>query len=122
MHIILGKENADEVDSKYVVLELDSLLLSGSSEPVTAYCLVEKMSLTEMLHLDSYTTLHNNTMRNYKLKNWKYCEDAMEHLRGRWNGDLDTFYDELETRIKHLKTQDLGDDWTGVVDKSLLTK
>lgn len=122
MHIILGKENAREVDAKYVVLELDSMLLSGSTEPVTAYCLVEKISLTEMLHLDSYITLHNNTMRNYRLKNWKYCEDALEHLMGRWNGELDTFYSELGTRIAKLKTQDLDENWTGVIDKSVLSQ
>ena len=69
MNIILGEENVKEIDQKYTVLELDTLLFSGSATPVTAYCLVEKVGLEEFVTLDRFRELHNNMMRNYKLKN-----------------------------------------------------
>lgn len=119
MNIILGKENFDELNDKYTVLELDTLLFSGSPAPVTAYCLVEKVGLEEFVTLDRFRELHNNMMRNYRLKNWKYCEDALEHLMGKWRGELNSFYDDLAKRIRDYKENDPGESWTGVIEKKV---
>jgi hypothetical protein len=116
MHIILGEENIKEIDQKYTMLELDTLRISG--EPVTAYCLVEELSLDEMFTLDQFRTLHENLIKNYKKRNWKFCEDAVEHLRGKWRGDLDSFYDSMANRVKQYQQQDPGTDWDGIINKS----
>jgi hypothetical protein len=79
---------------------------------------IEQVPLLEMVSLDRFTDLHMNLMQEYRKRNWKYCEDAMEHLRGKWGGELDTFYTELHDRVQTLKTQSLPDDWTGVVLRS----
>ena len=71
-----------------------------------------------MLSLDRFKELHSNLMKEYQKRNWKYCEDAMEHLQGKWNGELDSFYTVLLDRIQDLKTQSLSDAWTGVVVRS----
>ena len=84
-----------------------------------AYAVVEKIPLQEMATLDQFKTLHENLMVEYRKRNWKYCEDAMEHLKGRWNTELDTFYSEIYNRIQDLKTQLLPDDWIGAVIKSV---
>jgi hypothetical protein len=52
------------------------------------------------------------------LKNWKYCRDAIEHLQGKWRGELDSFYDTLLDRIKDFEIVDPGSDWTGIVTRS----
>jgi hypothetical protein len=67
--------------------------------------------------LNQFHDLHANLMVEYRKRNWKYCEDAMEHLQGKWNGNLDTFYTELKARIQQLKTESLPDTWTGTVLK-----
>lgn len=121
MNIIFASRNeADELQKKYVVLELDSLRFRGSDETRIAWCLIEldDLNITEMSVLDQFRNLHNNMMKNYRLRNWKYCEDALEHLRGRWKGTLDTFYDEICQRIDKFKNNDLGDHWDGVLDKT----
>ena len=84
----------------------------------TTYALVEQVTLMEMLSLDRFKELHSNLMKEYQKRNWKYCEDAMEHLQGKWNGELDSFYTVLLDRIQDLKTQSLSDAWTGVVVRS----
>ena len=119
MNIILGEENVKEIDQKYTVLELDTMLFSGSAEPVTAYCLVEKVGLEEFVTLDRFRELHNNMMKNYRLKNWKYCEDALEHLMGKWRGELNSFYDDVSKRIAQYKHTDPGDAWNGVIEKKI---
>ena len=118
MNIILGKENLETVDKRYVVLELDTIMIKGSTDPVTAYCLIDQLPLNEIPVAAEYSELHHNLLRNYRKRNWKYCEDAIEHLRGRWRGEVDSFYDSLTGRIQDLQTATLGPDWTGVVDKT----
>ena len=118
MNIIFGDNVADLARKKYTVLELDTFLFEHKDITATAYAVVEQVPLLEIANLERFTDLHMNLMQEYRKRNWKYCEDAVEHLRGKWSGDLDTFYTELHDRVQTLKTQSLPDDWTGVVLRS----
>jgi len=117
MNIILGHENAEQARDKYTVLELDTLIINGAADPVTAFCLIEQVPIDQIAVIDQFRDLHNNLMKNYRLRNWKFCEDAIEHLQGKWGGELDSFYTEISQRISHLKKQNLDDEWIGSVVK-----
>jgi hypothetical protein len=117
MNIILGKENAEPMREKYVVLELDTIQFASNQPVITAFCLVEPRALDELMTMESFIELHANLIKNYRLKNWKFCEDALEHLIGKWNGDVDSFYREMEKRIARYKIAELADDWDGVIKK-----
>jgi hypothetical protein len=117
MNIILGRENIAQAQEKYTVLELDTLLINGAADPVTAYCLIEQVPIDQIAVIDQYRDLHNNLMINYRKRNWKYCEDAIEHLQGKWGGELDSFYTEINLRIQQLKQQVLDNSWTGTIIK-----
>jgi hypothetical protein len=108
-----------ELKTKYTILELDTLRFADSDVTQTAWCVIstDNVTLQDLPVMDRYQELHNNMMRNYRLKNWKYCEDALEHLTGRWQGELDTFYKEIAVRIAGFKQQDPGADWAGVYVK-----
>ena len=112
MNIIFGRENAEQIDDRYVVLQLDTVLVGD--QPVTAFCLVEKVSLQDLSNLGNLRDLHQKLMKNYLLQNWSFCGQALEHLIGKWNGELDSFYTELSQRIAHLESQDLDPDWDGI--------
>jgi len=116
MNIIFGDNVAELAREKYTVLELDTFLIN-QDQKATAYALIEHIPLQEMGTLSEFIELHQNLLVEYRNRNWKYCEDAMEHLNGRWNTELDTFYSELYDRIQDLKTQLLPDDWIGAVIK-----
>lgn len=118
MNIILGKENAESMREKYVTLELDTIQFAKDQPAITAYCLVEPTALDELNTMASYMDLHANLIKNYQLKNWKFCEDALEHLTGRWNGEVDSFYREMAARIARYKTADLPNNWSGVIVKN----
>ena len=79
----------------------------------------DSVTLQDLPVMDRYQELHNNMMRNYKLKNWKYCEDALEHLMGKWRGELNSFYDDIAIRIKEYKQADPGEHWAGVIEKKV---
>jgi len=116
MNIIFG-DNIAALEDKYTVLELDTFRI-GSDGPVnTAYCVLELIPLEEMALAESMVDLHHNLMQEYKKRNWNYCEQAMEQLMGKWNGELDTFYQELEKRIGKLKTLELTNEWSPIIEK-----
>ena len=115
MKIILGKDNIKELQEKYTVLELDTFRSAQNQNEIIAYCLVEPTAMEQLANMPMYIDLHTNLIKNYKLKHWKYCEDAIEHLTGQWGGEVDSFYSELSRRIAELKEQTLPDTWDGVI-------
>ena len=117
MNIIFGDNIAELAREKYTVLELDTFVIEDRDQTATAYAIVEKIPLLEMTTLPHYQDLHENLMQEYRNRNWKYCEDASGHLRGRWGTELDSFYSELHQRIQNLKTQSLDDSWTGAIPR-----
>ena len=119
MNIILGRENIEQAQEKYTVLELDTLIINGAADPVTAYCLIEQVPIDQIAGIDQFRDLHQNLMANYRKRNWKYCEDAIEHLMGQWGGELDSFYIELNQRIQKYKQHDPGPDWRGAYVKNV---
>ena len=117
MKIIFGIESVTPFEERYTVLELDTFVLRPTNEVITAYCLVETMPIQEMPAIESLKDQHRNLMAEYRKQNWRYCEDAIAHLTGKWGGELDSFYIELYQRIQTLKQEDLSDDWTGYLNR-----
>ena len=109
MHIVLGDQITKELEEKYIMLELDIFRMVDKDQEVPAFCLVENVPLRELPEVEQFRDLHMQMIRNYRLGNWKFCEDALEHLQGRWNGEVDSFYRELSTRIADLRDQQPDD-------------
>lgn len=117
MNIIFGKDNAEALAKKYTVLELDTIDYGPENRTVTAYCAVETIPLLDMPRVESMKNLHQNLILEYRKKNWNYCLQAIEHLMGFWNHELDTFYDDLRNRVQHYASNEPDSDWTGVISK-----
>jgi hypothetical protein len=99
------------------ILELDTFFQPGLVDPITVYAVLENTSvpISEIPVIEQQRELHNTMMLEYRQRNWNYCEQALEHLLGKWCGELDSFYQELSTRIDTLKQTTLPEDWTGIV-------
>jgi hypothetical protein len=119
MHIIFGEHAAAAAADKYTVLELDRMRMEPLGPVLNTYCVIETVPVDELMHLENYRGLHAKLMENYRRKNWNFCEQALEHLRGRWDGVMNSFYDEISQRIAKYKQQDPGEDWDGVYEKPL---
>jgi hypothetical protein len=76
------------------------------------------MSLTDFPVLESYKKVHADLIQAYRDQNWEYCEHAIKGLLGRWDGELDTFYEDLFRRVTNFKENPPGAEWTGVMVKS----
>lgn len=115
MNIMFEDTITDDIRSKYTVLPLDTFYFSSADKLQTAFCLIETIPIAEMIGIDRTLELHANLIKNYKLRNWNYCVDAIEHLKGRWNGELDTFYDSLLERVERYRNTDLDANWSGII-------
>lgn len=115
MNIIFGREQAESMKSKYTILELDTFKI-GDQE-VAAFCAVDGIPILDMPKIESMKSLHANLLENYRKGDWNYCEQALEHLIGFWNHELDTFYDTVKERIIKNKDKHLVENWW-VIEKN----
>jgi len=99
MQLIFGRENAEKLREKYTVLELETVQKDGVSLEV--FCLIpgEKMGLAELPQAAQWIKLHEDFVHGYQTEQYNYCLQCIEHLRGKFGGEVDTFYDEIERRI-----------------------
>lgn len=117
MKVIFGKQVAESLADRMTILELDTFFQPGLVDPITVYAVLENTSVPfpEIPVIEKQRELHNTMMLEYRQRNWNYCEQALEHLLGKWGSELDSFYQELSTRIAILKQTTLPEDWTGIV-------
>jgi hypothetical protein len=104
MHIILGEEAAARLRENYTVLELETFEYQGKQVP--SYCVIdsEALPVLELSLLEQFKTLHSEFIKEYNKENYKFCVDAAEHLKGRFGGELDSFYEEILDRITKATT------------------
>lgn len=99
MYIIVGAERASILRNTHTVLSLEKIVREDIED--RAYCVVpsEAVNFLEISQLTQYVDLHEQFVAEYEKGNYQYCRDAVEHLYGKFGGELDTFYDEILKRI-----------------------
>lgn len=95
------KDAIKNLEKNYTVLELETF--KKDDKEVTAFCVLNEVSVTELPSLEKTKQLHNTFILEYKKGNYKFCLDAVEHLRGKFNGELDSFYDTIIEKIIKIK-------------------
>jgi len=100
MQIIWDQAAAARLKNSHTLLELETFFVNG--ENITAYCVIpaEKI-LQELPELETYKQLHSAFVRAFNEKDYKLCHDTVEHLRGRFGGELDSFYDTIISKINN---------------------
>jgi hypothetical protein len=120
MNILIDPEQIDTYREKYTVLELDTIRILPSNKEVTAYCVVDTIPIMELPLTESKINLHANLMKNYRQRDWNYCQQALEHLIGSWNKELDSFYEDIQSRVNTYMENDPGENWDGVLEKQAI--
>jgi hypothetical protein len=115
MNIIFG--NDYNLDSKHIVLELDTIRVGTNGPEQIAYCIVENMPIDEMPIVESLKETHHNLMTEYRGQNWTKCEQLIDQLMGKWGGEADSFYDDLLKRVTRFQQQNPGPNWSHIIQK-----
>jgi len=100
MNIIFGRDNAEKLREKYTVLDLETLIVEDKEMEV--FCLVpgDKIAIQDLPQLESWTKLHDDFLTAYKNNQFEFCKECIENLKGKFGGELDSFYDEMLSRIE----------------------
>jgi hypothetical protein len=110
MQIIFDKELAKQLEDKYTVLELDTVMQEGLSEPVVLYAIINTTDLGEMMRLDELKEQHQQLISRYKSGDWNSLDLYTSVLKGKFAGELDSFYDNIQEFMDQGKPKD----WKGV--------
>ena len=113
MNIIFG-DAATEIAKHYTVLELDTVEIA-SSQQIKTFCVVDKIPLTEFAQLESYKKIHHDMIQQYRNQNWEFCRRAIDSLLGKFNGELDSFYQEILSRVNTYQTNPPGNNWNWAI-------
>ena len=105
MQLIFGRENAEALREKYTVLDLETVEKDGVTLEV--FCLIpgDKLGITDLPQLEQWTKLHYDFLKGYSEGHHNYCRQCIEHLMGKFGGELDTFYEEILRRIDESEPQ-----------------
>ena len=116
MNILFGNKEIDAIrsESKFTVLELDTIQPAPDQDTQTAYCLLSDIPLDELSHLEEKIKMHHDMMNFYRTRQWSECRVLLENLQGSWRGEVDSFYDEIVSRLDKLETESDLADWDGV--------
>lgn len=118
MNIIFDSPLVESLKQRHIVLELDTFEFAGLAQPIKTFCVIEQVPLAEIDTVEHWIKLHDSLISHYQKQDWKVCGDAIRLLRGRWGGAVDSFYDEIDTRIQNFSGQSLPSEWTGRIKKT----
>ena len=117
MNIIFGSDQAELLETKYTVLELDTIRFGESGSEVAVYCTIENIPISDLPKVSSMKTLHKSLIEHYRGREWQICLDVIEYLYGFWNNEVDTFYEEIKSRCNQYLQEDPGPTWNYVLQK-----
>jgi hypothetical protein len=105
----MGDEFIGDLRDRHVVLQLETFEATYDAGPktITAYCVVpqESIPLQEMPHIERLSAIHQAVVDAWNRKDYRVVGDGIEHLKGHFNGELDSFYEILLERIKDLNVE-----------------
>lgn len=118
MYIVWGEDNLEEFKGRYTALELDEFIVVETEQTIKAYCVLENkdVRLETFPDLEIWTKNHAAFREGYTKQKWGFCLEMLGHLKGKFGGDMDDYYDEMIERIHELMEQDLPENWRGLQD------
>ena len=101
MNLIFNLESKQMLETRYTVLELETIAVPGTEQPITAWCVVEaEKVIPEIDMLPLNKSLHEDLLAAIKQDNVTAATKLCAELTGKFGGELDTFYEEIAKRIE----------------------
>jgi adenylate cyclase len=110
--IVLGSLTAEQVKDEYFVLPLDCIAVKGKKEGVDIFTVLGRIDELNIPAND--TQMHIAMLDLYRQQKFdtaiKFCKDLM----GRFNREMDHYYEAWIERCEEMKNARLPKDWDGV--------
>lgn len=99
MQIVFNRAVADQLKEKYLVLELETIPVDG--QMLEAFCVVPLESIVfELASMNENTRIHEQFVAAIKNNQPDECLSLGVQLKGKFNGELDSFYDIIMERCR----------------------
>lgn len=121
MNIIEGDKNAELVKDRHTILELDRFKLGDDGIEDSAYCVITDIPLEELDDLVVNIERHADLIGAYRRQDWETCLVLIQDLTGKWDKQVDSFYEIMWQRCQRFLENPPGDNWSYVVVKYVLT-
>lgn len=119
MNIIFGKEQAELLSNTHTVLELDTFQFGIDGPIIPAYCVIETIHFKDMPTLVETRTKHQELITAYQTRQWQTALELLNTLIGAWNGEIDSFYQEINNRVQNFQSNEPDSSWTHIIIKNV---
>ena len=110
VRIVIGTRTAELVESEYFTLELDCIAVKGKKEGVNIYTVLTDVKPEYTKARDQ----HLEMLSAYRTQNWTKAVKLVNELKGKFDCQMDHYYDLWLERIEEMKHAKLPKDWDGV--------
>ena len=103
MQLIFDRKIADDLKEKYTIVELENIHANGQNLEV--FCVLSQESMIwEMQNIEATIKLHEQLVDAISMDNTEFCLALIPELKGKFGGELDSFYEIVETRCRDTGT------------------
>lgn len=110
--IVLGQKTAQLVKDEYFVLELDTIAVKGKTQGVTIYTVLGRNDEVSATKADRQ--MHEAMLTLYRQQRFDQAIKFCQELTGRFDGEMDHYYDVWQQRCEEMKHVGLPQDWDSV--------
>jgi hypothetical protein len=112
MRIIFDEKLVPELQTRYIVLELDTVMQPAMEKPLTLYALIEDLDINILTNLVDLSVQHAQLIKDYKDGNWDAAEINANALMGSWRNSIDEFYELVIQTCKEYRSTNTT--WNGI--------
>ena len=112
VRIVLGTKTAEYVKDEYYVLELDCIAVKGKKEGVNIYTVLGRIDELNIPSND--TQMHVAMLQLYRQQKFDTAISFCKDLMGRFNGEMDHYYELWIERCEEMKNANLPENWDGI--------
>jgi adenylate cyclase len=112
--IVLGPTTAERVGDEYFTIPLDCIAVKGKKEGVNISTVFYNPPREQQPFWEHDREVHGIMLDHYRKQEWNKAIALVATLKGKFNGQMDHYYDLWLERIEEMKNAGLPKDWDGV--------
>jgi len=113
--LLIGSKTAQAVADQFAVLQVDSILVKGKTDPEVIYTIVGRAEVARTSEFQSLQDLWGRLLNCYRVQDWSGADEMVDRCRplcGKFGlGELANLYHE---RISQFRINPPPEDWNGI--------
>jgi len=110
--LLVGETTYDVTKDDFFYLKVDELAVKGKTVGIRIYTVLPEPR--SVIEYHQAQTLHNKMHNDYSNQKFEQAIAKCKKLKGKFDGQIDGYYDMWIERCEYMQTQDLPTDWNGV--------